>query len=773
MSLALTARTRLVLQSSLPGRARWRIPALHRSPRRCGSVEDCLKALAGVRSVTANPVTGSLLLQYEPTVVDIAAVKAAVIDAIAQPPIGEAEWKVWLEKRRSHEVRHGSKQLGGTDAVADEDTETERMRNLYLGGTVLGGFLLRRLVVGAAASVVTPPWAIAIGVSTLLNGLPFLRNAWRTFVEERQLTTDALVTVATFASVLVGQGVTALTVLWMLNLGEHLEFVVLRRTRSAIREMLEFEEQDIWVVTDGVEVSCPVDRVQPGDLIAVYAGHRIPIDGRVEEGSGTVNEAAITGESMPASRAGGDVVYACTLLLAGRLRIRVERVGAETAVGRLIQQVEQAQESRAPIQTIGDRFATRFVPASFGLALFVFFATGNVLRALTMLLVACPCAAGLATPTAVSAAIGNAIRRGILIKGGRPLEIAANIDAVVFDKTGTLTAGVMRVARVASVHAGYTASDVLALAAIAELHCDHPVALAVVGHAAEQGIEVRSEAESENYAGRGIRSESERGEILVGNSRLMEDFEIPVPAAVEQRFTEWASDGETTMYVAHNDGVIGLISVCDHVRPEAMQALADLRSAGIVTQRMLTGDGEVTASVVAGAVGITDWRARMLPEQKCDEIRALRAAGHCVAMVGDGINDAPALATADIGVAMGAAGSDVAIETADIALAGDDLRHLATTKRLSQQTIATIRQNYGIALTVNTGGVLLGALGVISPLLAAVLHNLSTLGVIFNSAQLVTFDPTSAGDGIRARRRELVGRRVSRNQRPAAASEPS
>jgi cation-transporting P-type ATPase C len=633
----------------------------------------------------------------------------------------------------------------------DHDSEeiAERLRNVYLGGAVLAGMVLKRLVFGAATA--GQPWLMAIiGLATIVTGLPFLRGAWHTLARGRPLTTDTLVSSATMASIFLGESVTALTVIWLLNIGEYLQAIVLQRTRRAIRELLELEEGDVWLVVGEVEVSTSTARLKPGDLIVVHAGKRIPADGRVEYGTGTINEAPITGESMPVIRSIGDQVYAATVLLAGRVRVRVERVGADTAVGRLIERVEMAQESRAPIQTIGERFSRRFVPASFVMAVVVLLVTRDIRRALTMLLVACPCASGLATPTAVSAGIGNGARRGILIKGGRPLEIAAAVDVVVIDKTGTLTTGIPTVSRVITCRPERcTPEQVLSIAANAELHSEHPLGLAVVAHARNQELVIDPHDECQVLVGRGVQADWEGNRILVGSASLLEDFGISISTGAQERFAHHAADAETMMYVAHNNDVIGLIGVRDHVRPDAAQAVRSLRSIGVSRLRMLTGDGEESAIAVARAVGITEWRSRMLPDQKFDEIRELRHSGHTVAMVGDGINDAPALALADVGIAMGTAGSDVAIEAADIALASDDLRQVGTAMRLSREAIRLIRQNYTIALGVNAGGVVAGAFGFLNPLLAAVLHNLSTLLVVGNSARLVGFEPD--GDGNRSR----------------------
>jgi cation-transporting P-type ATPase C len=726
---------------------RWYASELHHQAGRGEVVEDDLTATPGVRTAHANALTGTLLVHFDAATMDVAVLERIVRTALARPPLDRGARRARVERRRHADSRvrdhsHGHDDSGACDHGHDAAGPAERVRDVYAGGLTLGGVLLARLFLAPAALAGQPWLMLLLAGATLVTGRGFLRGGWRTLAAGRPLTTDTLVSSATLASIALGESVTALTVIWLLNIGEYLQALVLQRTRRAIRALLELEEGEVWIVSGDVEVQVSVDRVMPGDVIAVYAGKRIPVDGRVESGSGPVNEAPITGESMPVTRNAGDQVYAGTVLLAGRLRVRVERVGAETAVGRLIERVERAQESRAPIQTIGDRFSRRFVPASFALAVLVLVLTRDIRRALTMLLVACPCASGLATPTAVSAGIGNGARRGILIKGGRPLEVATNVDIVVIDKTGTLTTGVPSVSRVVALNPDcHDAEAVLSIAANAELHSEHPLGLAVVAHARDQEIVIAPHDECQVFVGRGVRADWEGRRILVGSASLLDEFDVLVPATIAERFARHTAQAETMMYVVHADEVIGLIGVRDHVRSDAAQAIAGLRSLGVRRIRMLTGDGEETAAAVARAVGITEWRSRMLPDEKYDEIRDLKRAGHSVAMIGDGINDAPALALADVGIAMGTAGSDVAIEAADIALAADDLRTVPTAMRLSKETIAIIRQNYTLALGVNAGGVVLGALGLLNPLLAAVLHNLSTLLVVGNSARLISFDP--------------------------------
>jgi cation-transporting P-type ATPase C len=634
---------------------------------------------------------------------------------------------------RKHEDEHGHDH--------HEDELHGHVGNLALGGTVLFGFLVKRVLTGPGPLAASPLLFAISSLATIISGYPFLRGAVRSLSNRGTLTTDTLVSSATIASLFMRESVTGLTVIWLLNLGEYLQALTLYRTRRAIRALLAPGDEEVWLVVDAAEVLQPLHAIQVGDVVAVYTGQRIPVDGYIEVGTATINEAPITGESMPVIRGVRDSVYAGTIVLAGDVRVRAERVGAETAVGRLIQRVEEAQELRAPIQTIGERFSLRFVPFSFALAGAVFALTGDANRALTMLLIACPCAAGMATPTAVSAAIGNGARRGILIKGGTHLEAAATLDTIVFDKTGTLTMGLPTVERVVAFPTSYSPDQVLSLAANGELHSQHPLALAVLNYARDREIFIPPHDECEILVGRGIRADGEGGRVLVGTRQLLDEFSVSVPEESAALYSQHEAEGETMMYVAHQDRLIGLIGVRDKIRPEATKTLTELRAVGVTHLLMLTGDGEEAAGTVAQAVGLAEWHARLLPEQKYELIRILQRQGQRVAMVGDGINDAPALALAEVGIAMGAAGLDVAIEAADIALAANDIQRVATTIRLSQKTLGVIRQNYGVALGVNAGGIAIGALGFLNPFVAAALHNLSTLLVVFNSARLIRYDP--------------------------------
>ena len=739
------SRVGLRVRSAARGRVRLEAEALRDRPREAAAVERALQQMAGIKTAQATPLTGRLLVRYgaalnpqEMTALVHAALSTPALspDAYAglnSPPHGQRHIGVPV---------HASHTNGHTHEHAVDDASLRgHIRRLFLGGGMLLGLLVKRLVTGPGPLAAHPALLAITAITTLVSGLPFLRGAVSSMTKGGGVTTDTLVSSATVASLVLRESVTGLTVIWLLNFGEYLQALTLRRTRRAIRALLSMGDDEVWLVMGTIEVRRHLHDIQPDDLVAVYAGAYIPVDGIVEARSGTVNEAPITGESMPVFRNPGDTVFAGTLLLAGDLRVRVSRVGNDSAVGRLIQRVEEAQELRAPLQTVGERFSARFVPFSFALAGLVFLVTRDVRRAVTMLLIACPCAAGLATPTAVSAAIGNGARRGVLIKGGTPLEAAAKLDTIVFDKTGTLTTGLPGVERVLALSDDYTPDEVLSLAANGELHSQHPLALAVLKYAHDRQIVIPLHDECEILVGRGVRADWAGNRILVGTGQMLQQFGVSVTAAAEAQHTSYTAAGESVMYVAHQEQLIGLIGVRDKVRPEAISAMTQLRAMGVPHLVMLSGDIEETARVVAQAVGLKDWRAQLSPEQKYDLIRELRARGRRVAMVGDGINDAPALALADVGIAMGTVGSDVAIETADIALASDNLHQVATTVRLSRQTLQVVRQNYGMALCVNAGGIAFGAFGLLNPFLAAILHNLSTLLVVLNSARLIRYDP--------------------------------
>jgi cation-transporting P-type ATPase C len=702
-----------MIVSDAGGRLRLAVPGLVGSPSRSVVVEDLLDDVPGVLAVQAFPVTGHVVVWTAPDT-DRDAVLAAVATAVERPadvPVARAP--------RSADVGNGE------------------LLRIAVGGAALVLLGVRRYVLGRPP-VLSGQSRLAATAVTVFTGYPFMKGAVGALTGQRTAGTDALVTAATVASLLLRENVVALTVLWLLNIGEWLQDLTLRRTRNAISALLAGTESTAWVVAgDGVEQQVDLARLRVGDLVVVHEQATIAVDGEVVEGEGVVDQAAITGEPLPVTVRAGSTVHAGSVNLRGRIVVRASATGSDTAIGRIIARVEQAQDDRAPIQTVGDEFSRRFVPASFALAALTWLVTRDVRRAMTMLLVACPCAVGLSTPTAVSAAIGNGASRGVLIKGGAHLEAAGRVDAVVFDKTGTLTVGRPVVTNVVSFDAAWTPEQVLGYAASSEIHSRHPLAQAVIRSTEERHVFIPPHEECEVLLGLGMRTQADGRVLLLGSEALMAAEGVPVPADAVRWLADLRAQTETPLLLAVDGALVGLVSLRDEVRAEAPEVLAALRASGVRRVVMLTGDHATAAAAVAEQLGIEEWRAEVLPEDKQDVVRALQAQGCTVAVIGDGTNDAPALAAADIGIAMGVSGTDVAVETADVALVGDDLRHLLDLRDLGGRTLQIVRQNYGMSIAVNGVGLLVAGGGALSPVLAAVLHNASSVAVAVNSARLV------------------------------------
>lgn len=711
----MTATDELLVVSDAAGRMRVQVPWVRSDSRRAVAVEEAVDRQNGVRAVHAYPHTGSVVVWYSPKRCD----RSAVLDAITAAEQVPAEL-IPARPPRSSDVRN-------TDVL-----------RMVVGGAALALLGLRRYAFNRPPLLGPSGQLVATG-ATVFMGYPFLRGALRSLRSGRA-GTDALVTAATVASLVLRENVVALTVLWLLNIGEYLQDLTLRRTRRAISDLLRGTADAAWVrLDDGNEVQVPLDTLQIGDEVVVHDHVAVPVDGEVVDGEAIVDQSAITGETLPVSMLAGSAVHAGSVVLRGRLVVRARAVGNETTIGRIITRVEEAQHDRAPIQTVGENFSRRFVPISFVVSAITLAITGDVRRAMTMLLIACPCAVGLATPTAISAAIGNGARRGILIKGGSHLEQAGRVDAVVFDKTGTLTVGRPVVTNIIAIHQDWQPEQVLAYAASSELHSRHPLAEAVIRSTEERRIIIPPHEECEVLVGLGMRTWADGRTLLLGSPSLLRSENVEVSSEAADWVDKLRRQAETPLLLAVDGTLAGLISLRDEVRPEARDVLKKLRDNGIRRIVMLTGDHPDIAKVVADELGIDEWRAEVLPEDKLEVVRGLQEAGHVVGMIGDGVNDAPALAAADIGIAMGLAGTDVAVETADVALANDDLQRLLDVRDLGARAVDVIRQNYGMSIAVNAAGLLIGAGGALSPVLAAILHNASSVAVVANSSRLIRY----------------------------------
>jgi len=702
--------------SDAAGRIRLRVDWLRSSPGRAVAVEDHVDKIRGVRAVHAYPRTASVVIWYSRTRID----RAELFDAVNAGR--STNWAlVPVRSPRSADVTSGD------------------VLRMTIGGAALVLLGLRRYAFRRPPILGPTSRLVATG-ATIFTGYPFLKGAVRSLAGNRTAGTDALVSAATVASLVLRENVVALTVLWLLNIGEYLQELTLKRTRRAISDLLTGTQDTAWIrLPDGSEISVDVDRLEIGDEVVVHDHVGVPVDGTVVDGDAVVDQSAITGETLPVSIVAGDRIHAGSVVVRGRLVVRASAVGRDTTIGRTISRVEEAQEDRAPIQTVGENFSRRFVPASFILSALTLVVTRDVRRAMTMLLVACPCAVGLSTPTAISAAIGNGARRGILIKGGSHLEQAGRVDAFVFDKTGTLTVGRPVVTNVVSFQDDWEPEQVLAYAASSEIHSRHPLAEAVIRSTEERHIVIPPHEECEVIVGLGMRTVADGRTLLLGSPSLLRSENVAVSEDAQQWVSRLQDEAETPLLLAVDGVLVGLISLRDEVRTNASAVLNALRADGVERIIMLTGDHPKTAAAVAAELGITEWRAEVMPDEKLEAVRELQDAGYVVAMVGDGTNDAPALAVADIGIAMGLAGTDVAVETADVALASDDLSRLLDVRDLGRHSVSVIRQNYGMSIAVNALGLAVSAGGALSPVLAAILHNASSVAVVGNSSRLIRY----------------------------------
>lgn len=700
--------------SDAAGRMRVSVGWVRADSRRAVAVEEAVAKCDGVRVVHAYPRTGSVVIWYSPRRCDRSAVLAA---------IGEAA--------------HVAAELIPARAPHSSEIRNADVLRMVIGGAALALLGVRRYVFARPPLLGPSGRLFATGV-TVFTGYPFLRGALRSLRSGRA-GTDALVSAATVASLVLRENVVALTVLWLLNIGEYLQDLTLRRTRRAISELLRGSQDTAWIRLEHNEIQVATDTLQIGDEVVVHDHVAIPVDGEVIDGEAIVDQSAITGENLPVSVVVGMPVHAGSVVVRGRLVVRARAVGNQTTIGRIITRVEEAQHDRAPIQTVGENFSRRFVPTSFIVSAITLAVTGDVRRAMTMLLIACPCAVGLATPTAISAAIGNGARRGILIKGGSHLEQAGQVDAIVFDKTGTLTVGRPVVTNIVAMRKDWEPEQVLAYAASSEIHSRHPLAEAVIRSTEERHITIPPHEECEVLVGLGMRTWADGRTLLLGSPSLLQAEKVKVSKKAKEWVDKLRRQAETPLLLAVDGTLVGLISLRDEVRPEAAGVLKKLRANGIRRIVMLTGDHPDIAAVVADELGIDEWRAEVMPEDKLAAVRDLQEEGFVVGMVGDGINDAPALAAADIGIAMGLAGTDVAVETADVALSNDDLHRLLDVRDLGSRAVDVIRENYGMSIAVNAAGLIIGAGGALSPVLAAILHNASSVAVVANSSRLIRY----------------------------------
>ncbi|MGH8828062.1 MAG: heavy metal translocating P-type ATPase [Jiangellaceae bacterium] len=576
--------------------------------------------------------------------------------------------------------------------------------------------------------------------AAVVAGTPIVINAVRALMA-RIVGIDLLVSVASIGAVIIGEYWEAAAVTFLFAIGHALEQATLGKTRSALAELIAVAPDVAIVLRDGEQHEVPAAQVAMGETALVKNGAKVPVDGEVIGGTGALDEATITGESIPVEKSAGDRVFAGTVSRGGFLQVRATGVGADTTLARIIHRVEEAQDAKARTQQFMERFSAWYTPAIIALSVVVGLISGDVVLALTLLVIGCPGALVISIPVSIVAGIGRAAKDGILIKGGEFLENTAKVTAVAVDKTGTLTRGRPRLTDVVVLGRALNREQVLGWAARAEAGSEHPLARPILEAAKAEGIPTPALPEStEPVPGKGIVAVADGHEILVGTPSLLAERGVVASSVGEDPTTvveRLASAGRTAMVVAVDGTVAGVVAVADEIRADAAKMVDRLHATGVKKVVMLTGDSPLVAQSVGRATGVDEIRAGLLPEDKLDAVRELQREGHVVAMVGDGVNDAPALATADIGVAMGAAGSAVAVETADIALMGDNLLRLPEAIGLARRTVNNMRQNITVAL-VTVSLLLLGVLlGGVTMALGMLVHEFSVLVVIVNAMRLL------------------------------------
>ena len=575
------------------------------------------------------------------------------------------------------------------------------------------------------------PHISVIGIAaTLIGGYPIFKEAFEN-IAERKMTMELSMTIALLSALAIGEFFTALVITGFVLAAEVLEGLTVGRGRRAIQSLLDFLPRTVTVRRRGQVVELPSEQVQIGDTVIVKPGGRIPVDGVVLSGSSFVEQAAITGEAMPVEKAKGDAVYAGTINQSGALEIDAQKLGRDTTFGKIIEAVEHAEKSRAPIQKTADRLAGYLVYFALGAAILTFIITHNIRSTISVVIVAGACGIAAGTPLAILGAIGRAARQGAIVKGGLYLEALAGVDTVLLDKTGTLTFGTPQIREVVSVN-GFSERQIIAAASIAERKSEHPLAKAVMARASELVIPSAEPDDFSYTPGRGVRVTHRGEEILVGSRALLTQHAMAVPIN--------DTDGASEIYVARSGELLGSIRIADVLRPEAKSAVAAMREMGLKTV-LLSGDAQGVTSSVGRDLGVDEAVGELLPEQKAKWVSDLRSKNRKVAMVGDGINDAPALVEANVGIAMGS-GTDVARESADVILIGSDLSKLVETLRVARRCRGIIMQNFVGTLVVDSVGVGMAAFGFLNPLLAAFIHVTSELAFILNSTRLL---PRSSG----------------------------
>ena len=602
--------------------------------------------------------------------------------------------------------------------------------------TIIAGIFLFIAVVFMIFHISVPIWLDPSWGAVIISGLPLVYLALIRLIREKWVSSALLITIAMVASLLIGELFAAGEVAWIMALGALLEDWTVERAKKGLKNLIDLTPQTARRVSDdGSETIVPIEEVSLQDRLRILPGEVVPVDGEIVEGTSSIDQSIMTGESLPIDKSIGDDVYCGTMNMYGAIDILATSLGENSSLQKLIDLVKEADKNQAPTQRIADKWATWLVPIALAIAIAAWLITGDIVRGVTVLVVFCPCALILATPTAIMGAIGQATKHGVLIKSGEALEKLGGLNTIAFDKTGTLTYGNLAVSDVISLDDDYTSEDVLLMTASAEKRSEHPLAKAIIENVENKSIKIEEAHDFEMIPGKGIKACNSYGEIVCGNQKYLSELNIEESENLQSTLDTLRYEGKASIIVGLNGRTVGVIGLSDMIREDAGDMIEALHKLDTETI-LLTGDHKETADYFASKVGIKDVRGELLPEDKLTAIEDIKKSGRQVCMIGDGVNDAPALKASDVSVAMGTMGSDVAIDAADVALLGDDIGKIPYLKRLSNSTLFTIRFNIALSMCINAVAIVCSVLGLLNPVTGAIVHNAGSCLVVLNAALL-------------------------------------
>ena len=707
---------------SLPGRLRLAAEGLQYLKDESAEIAAELAGIPGVRLARVTACTGGILLQYDEKNLESSFLSEQTDLVLARYSMAALR------------ARHAE---SGEETAEVPMTTARLMKRLAVnaGALALGNTLFTAPLMGGALTNFTSLEALAsLGLSA-----PRAKNAWEGLRRDTRPNADFLTVTSIVASLLLGNAHSALMILALSDLAELMTSYTIERTRSSIKKMLSADEGEAWkVLSDGKVERCPMAQIGTGDVVAVHTGEKISVDGKVVYGAAVVDQSPITGEFVPVEKREGDEVFAGTVVKSGTIHVQAAKVGDQTVISRIVGMVEASELKKAPIQRYADKFSNYLVPLNFLLCLSVWLVTKNPQKALKMLVIDYSCGIKLSTATAFSAAINTAVKQGVLIKGGTFIEQMSSANTVLLDKTGTITEGKPQVVSMALLKPEMTHAEVLSYAMAAEETSTHPLGDAIMRYGRQLGAQPLPHGDIITEVSRGSRTQADGKIVRVGNLKYMRENGVIAAGPLPQ------DTGAIPNYVGIDQEIVAVLYAMDSPRENVRRAINSLRYDGVGDIELLTGDLESQARTVAEQVGADGYRAQLLPEQKAEAVLKLQVQGNGVVMVGDGINDAPALAYADVGISMGSKSTDIAMETSDVIINRDDPMMIPALRRLAWSTMRIVHQNFALVIAINSVGLILGAASGISVMMSALLHNSSTILVVANSLRLMFMKP---GDG--------------------------